>query len=73
MQPYIFANLNANMGRNRGMYVYVQYLFDNAFRYYQAGYGSAIAWILFVATLILTLIIMKTSNKWVYYSGGDDK
>ncbi|GHV14124.1 spermidine/putrescine ABC transporter permease [Spirochaetia bacterium] len=73
MQPYIFANLNANMGRNRGMYVYVQYLFDNAFRYYQAGYGSAIAWVLFVTTLILTLFIMKTSNRWVYYSGGDDK
>ena len=71
MQPYIFANLNANMGRNRGMYVYVQYLFDNAFRYYQAGYGSAIAWILFIATLFLTLIIMKSSNRWVYYGGGN--
>jgi multiple sugar transport system permease protein len=72
MQPYIFANLNANVGRNRGMYVYVQYLFDNAFRYYLAGYGSAIAWILFGATLILTLFIMKTSKRWVYYSGGNE-
>jgi multiple sugar transport system permease protein len=69
MQPYIFDNLNANTGRNLGMYVYVQYLFDYAFRYFEAGYGSAIAWVLFVAILIITMLIMKTSRRWVYYSG----
>lgn len=71
MQPYIFSQLNQNLGRNRGMYVYVQYLFDSGFRYYRAGYGSAIAWILFVFTLVLTLVIMKLSNSWVYYGGGE--
>ncbi|MDR2551654.1 MAG: sugar ABC transporter permease [Treponema sp.] len=75
MQPYIFDSLNANSGRNLGMYVYVQYLFDYAFRYFEAGYGSAIAWILFVAILVITVVIMKTSRRWVYYSGesGDEK
>ena len=72
IQPYIFGQLNQNLGRNRGMYVYVQYLFDSGFRYYQAGYGSAIAWILFVLTLSLTLIIMRLSNSWVYYGGGEN-
>jgi multiple sugar transport system permease protein len=69
-QPYIFGQLNQNLGRNRGMYVYVQYLFDAGFRYYRAGYGSAIAWILFAFTLVISLIIMRTSNSWVYYSDG---
>lgn len=72
-QPYIFSQLNQNVGRNRGMYVYVQYLFDVGFRYYRAGYGSAIAWILFAFTLLISLIIMKSSTSWVYYSdGGSD-
>ena len=72
MQPYIFSQLNQNLGRNRGMYVYVQYLFDSGFRYYRAGYGSAIAWVLFAFTLLLTLVIMKLSNSWVYYAGGEN-
>lgn len=67
-QPYIFSQLNQNLGRNRGMYVYVQYLFDAGFRYYRAGYGSAIAWILFAFTLVISLVIMRTSKSWVYYS-----
>ncbi|MHB1007775.1 MAG: carbohydrate ABC transporter permease [Propionibacteriaceae bacterium] len=71
-QPYIFSQLNQNLGRNRGMYVYVQYLFDTGFRYYRAGYGSAIAWLLFAFTLIISLIIMRTSRNWVYYSDGGE-
>lgn len=71
-QPYIFSQLNQNLGRNQGMYVYVQYLFDSGFRYFRAGYGSAIAWVLFAFTLIISLVIMKTSRKWVFYSDGRD-
>lgn len=71
-QPYIFSQLNQNLGRNRGMYMYVQYLFDQGFRYYRAGYGSAIAWILFAFTLVVSLIVMKTSSSWVYYSDGGE-
>ncbi|MBI2842422.1 MAG: sugar ABC transporter permease [Armatimonadetes bacterium] len=45
---------------------YVLYLYQKAFKYLQMGYASALAWILFVIILTLTLIIFKTS-KWVYY------
>lgn len=71
-QPYILSSLNQNTGRNRGMYVYVQYLFDSAFRYFRAGYGSAIAWTLFVVTLLISLAVMKSSKRWVFYSDGRD-
>ena len=36
------------------------------------GKASAMAWILFVVVLILTAVVFKTSNKWVYYEGGDE-
>jgi multiple sugar transport system permease protein len=33
------------------------------------GYASAMAWVLFVIILILTLIIVRTSDRWVFYEG----
>jgi multiple sugar transport system permease protein len=35
------------------------------------GYACAMAWILFILTLIASLIVFKTSARWVYYEGGD--
>ena len=33
------------------------------------GYASAMAWLLFVIILILTLIQLQISKRWVYYEG----
>jgi multiple sugar transport system permease protein len=33
------------------------------------GYGSALAWFLFTVILVLTLIQISLSGRWVYYSG----
>ena len=33
------------------------------------GYASAIAWVLFVIILLLTLLVMKSSEAWTYYEG----
>jgi multiple sugar transport system permease protein len=46
---------------------YVYYLYKNAFEYYQMGYGSAMAWVMFVIILAFTLLIFKSSSRWVYY------
>ncbi|MCC6446204.1 MAG: sugar ABC transporter permease [Armatimonadetes bacterium] len=48
---------------------YALYLFNNAFLNFKMGYASAMAWVLFLITLVCTLIIFKTSARWVYYSG----
>ncbi|WP_240811228.1 carbohydrate ABC transporter permease [Brachybacterium sp. SGAir0954] len=45
----------------------VPMLFDEAFRFYHMGYGSAIAWILFVVIMIFTAIAFATSGRWVFY------
>ena len=55
--------------RNESLF-YVYNLFKFAFEYYEMGYASALAWILFVIVLAFTLIIFKSSSKWVYYEGG---
>lgn len=46
---------------------YVYYLFNNAFGYFKMGYASALAWILFVIILALTLVQLKLAPRWVYY------
>ncbi|MGQ9553635.1 MAG: carbohydrate ABC transporter permease [Anaerolineae bacterium] len=48
---------------------YVLYLYQNAFNYFKMGYASALALILFLAILLLTLVILRTSGSWVYYGG----
>jgi multiple sugar transport system permease protein len=48
---------------------YNVYLYTNAFRYMSMGYASALAWILFVVVLLLTLLVFRSSAAWVYYEG----
>lgn len=46
----------------------VMYIFQNAFEYFEMGYASAVAWVLFLIILILSLIQIRFSS-WVYYEG----
>lgn len=45
-------------------------LFRNAFSYFKMGYASAMAWLLFVVVMLVTLVLFRTSSRWVYYEGG---
>lgn len=49
--------------------MYMVLLYKNAFRYFSMGYASAMAVVLFVAILALTLVIFRTSRYWVFYEG----
>ena len=51
---------------------YSIYLYKNAFHYLEMGYASAMAWLLFMFTLGVTLIIFLSSRKWVFYAGGEE-
>lgn len=43
------------------------YLFSHAFEYGKMGYGSTIAWCLFIIIMFFTLVIQGSSRKWVFY------
>jgi multiple sugar transport system permease protein len=49
---------------------YSVYLYKQGFNYFRMGYASAMAWVLFIITMICTLIMIKTSKRWVHYQGG---
>jgi len=54
-------------GPGQSTLFYAFYLFNNAFKYFRMGYASALAWILFLIILTLTLIQLKLAPKWVHY------
>lgn len=49
---------------------YILHLYNSAFVYLQMGYASALAWIFFLAVLILTVVQFVGSRYWVYYEAG---
>lgn len=49
---------------------YVIYLFQQAFQFFNMGYASALAWLLFLVIGVITAIQVWTSRRWVYYEGG---
>ena len=61
------GNLSAGVGagKKNSLFMYPLYLFQNAFGRLKMGSASAMAWILFVIVLILTLILLKGSDKYV--------
>ncbi len=48
---------------------YALYLFNRAWRYMDMGYASAMAWILFLIVVVITLLLFRTQRKWVHYGG----
>jgi multiple sugar transport system permease protein len=52
---------------------YSFYLYRKAFEQFQVGYGSALAWILFLIILFFTALVFRSSSFWVYYEGQKEK
>jgi multiple sugar transport system permease protein len=46
---------------------YALYLFNRAWRYFDMGYASAMAWILFLVIMVCTGLLFKTQRRWVHY------
>ena len=66
--PYIM--LGSSGGPDRAGYFYTMYLYDNAFRFQQMGYASAMAWVQLLIILALTGLTFLLSRKLVHYRAG---
>ena len=51
----------------RSTYMFAMYLYDNAFLFQRMGYASAMAWVMFVIILLLTLVALRISDRYVHY------
>jgi len=68
-QYFTQAYVMTQGGPNNASLFFALYLYQQAFQYLHLGYGAAMAWLLFVLILLVTLGIFKSSAKWVYYGG----
>ena len=50
-------------------YVLALYIYDQCFRYFNVGYGSALSWVLFAIVAGLAALSFWSSRYWVFYSG----
>jgi multiple sugar transport system permease protein len=69
-QPFILAQQRLNTGGSgpgQSMLTYAMYLYQNAFVFLKMGYASAMAWVLFIITIGIALVILATSKRWVHY------
>ncbi|CAB4667953.1 MAG: ABC transporter permease subunit [Actinobacteria bacterium] len=55
---------------SHSMYFYATHIYTEAFRAYEMGYASALAWVLLVITLLCTLVMLSTQKRWVHYPNG---
>lgn len=69
LQTFAQAFIATQGGPNNATLFYALYLYQNAFQYFEMGYASAMAWILFAIILALTLIVIRSSPLWVFYEG----
>ena len=46
---------------------YITYYYQQAFQFLHLGYASAMAFLLFIGVIIVTIVLLRTSSRWVYY------
>jgi multiple sugar transport system permease protein len=72
-QVFTQAYVITKGGPDWNSYFYVLYLFSTAFSQFRMGYASAQAWILFVIILLLTMLALWGSRRFVYYEYDNQK
>ena len=66
-QVFDQAYIMTQGGPARATVTTVYYIYQNGFTWYKMGYASAVAWVLFVAIMLVTLVQWRYQNRWVFY------
>lgn len=63
-----FGSGSSAYGNDAALF-YSIYLFQQAFTFLHMGYASAMAWLMFVIVMVITLVQIRLSRRFVYYEG----
>jgi multiple sugar transport system permease protein len=69
LQVFTQAFIMTRGGPGDATLFFLLYLYRNAFEYFQMGYASALAWVLFIYIMVLTALVFRSSRAWVHYEG----
>ena len=70
LQVFTQAYIMTQGGPQDATRFFMLYLYEHGFQFYNMGYASALAWIIFAYTLVLTLVVLRSAKSWVHYEGG---
>ncbi|WP_405002513.1 carbohydrate ABC transporter permease [Georgenia satyanarayanai] len=68
-QAYLLFWRDQNNAAPEASLFYAVYLFQQAFRQFNFGFASAMAWLMFVIIMIVTVIQVRVGNRLVFYEG----
>lgn len=66
-QVFTAAYIITSGGPANSTLFYVLYLYQNAFKYFDMGYASALGWVLFLIIVVFTALQFRISRSFVYY------
>ena len=49
---------------------YSSHLYNQGFEGFHMGYAAALSWVMFVVIMVCTLLLIRSSRRWVHYQGG---
>jgi multiple sugar transport system permease protein len=49
---------------------YTSHLYNQGFEGFHMGYAAALSWVMFVVIMVCTLVLIRSSRRWVHYQGG---
>ena len=67
--PFILSNGTGRPGDST-MFFNIHF-YKTSFVFFDMGYGSALAWLMFAITLVATAVLFLTAKYWVYYAGSE--
>jgi multiple sugar transport system permease protein len=67
LQVFTDAYVITNGGPNNSTLFIAVYLYRHAFQFLNFGYAAALAWVLFLIVLVLTIFVFRSSPLWVFY------
>lgn len=65
--PYLITGGSGSP--NDSLLFFGMYQYSTAFSYLRMGYASAMAWVMFVIILVITLLVFRSQGRWVFYQG----
>jgi len=66
---FAIAYVATDGGPAYATWFYMLHLVNQALRYFDMGYASALAWIFFVIVMAFTYLQVRMAKRWVYYAG----
>lgn len=70
LKVFTTAFVTTQGGPSYATWFFALHIYNEAFKYFRLGYGSALAWVLAIILIVFTFIQISYSRRWVHYEGG---